>query len=181
LLLLLILLGVAGIATAAWALWRVASVFDELKTEAAQTRTLQLLLLFAPGVAAAADDPAKLLVWHPLAAAARRLFTAEFAALDRAAGGAFPFSAEAIEQAHARWTADWLAWERAHDQTYKFKAAEADAAEAPTPTLKRARQSAVETEKLELYQARYGQYVRVGKALQGLLAASDAKKGTERG
>ena len=59
--------------------------------------------------------------------ASRQLFPAEFAALDRAAGGTFPFTTEQIQAAHAQWTADWLAWERAHDAEYKLKAAVARA------------------------------------------------------
>ncbi len=53
----------------------------------------QLLALFAPGVAAVAEEPRALLAWQPLAVTARKIFPAEFAALDRAAGGTFPFSA----------------------------------------------------------------------------------------
>ncbi len=41
----------------------------------------------------------------------------------------FPFGPDQIQNAHARWTADWLAWELVHDTEYKLKAA---AAEAPS-------------------------------------------------
>jgi hypothetical protein len=79
-----------------------------------------------------------------------------------------------IQAAHAQWTADWLAWERAHDAEYKLKAAaaEADLAAANTPVA-RARLEATEREKLELYQRRYQEYVRVAKALQALSTAAD--------
>ena len=37
-------------------------------------------------------------------------------------GSTFPFSKDVIAAAHARWTAEWLAWEKPHDGTYKLKA-----------------------------------------------------------
>jgi hypothetical protein len=127
--------------------------------------------MFAPAVSAAAADPRAILVWQPLAGTARQLFPEEFAQIDAAAGGRFPFSKERLEAAHAHWTADWLAWERTHDSEYKLKAAVAEqelVAAGPSPVL-RARLDAVEREKLELYQRRYEEYVRVAKALQALL------------
>ena len=129
------------------------------------------MTLFAPGIAAAAGDPCALLSWQPLARTARTLFPDECAALDRASGSKFPFSADQIQAAHSRWTADWLAWEQTHDIEYKLKAAEIEAAlQGPEGlTLGRARLDAVEREKLERYQRRYEEYVRVGKALQALM------------
>ena len=38
----------------------------------------------------------------------------------------FPFTPDQVQAAHAQWTADWLAWERAHDAEYKLKAAAAE-------------------------------------------------------
>ena len=102
---------------------------------------------------------------------ARQMFPAEFAELDAAAGGAFPFSQDRLQTAHAQWTADWLGWERTHDAEYKLKAAVVEqemAASGGSPVL-RARLDAVEQEKLELYQRRYAEYVRVAKALQALV------------
>ena len=130
-----------------------------------------LLALFAPAVAAAAADPRAIVAWQPLAATARTLYPKQFAELDRACGSTFPFSTEAIERAHARWTADWLAWEKAHDATYKLKAlvAQQELHGDTTSPVARARLDAVEREKLELYQRRYEEYVRVGKALHGLV------------
>jgi hypothetical protein len=106
-----------------------------------------------------------------VAAAARKLFPEEFAAIDRAAGAIFPFDPKQIQAAHARWTAEWLAWERTHDAEYKLKAqaAEADLALSGGSAIARGRLEAVEREKIELYQRRYEEYVRVGKALQTLL------------
>jgi hypothetical protein len=135
-----------------------------------RARVLGLLAMFAPAVSAANADPRAILVWQPLAKTARHLFPGEFAELDAAAGGTFPFSKERVESAHAHWTADWLAWERTHDSEYKLKAALVEqelVAAGPSPVL-RARLDAVEREKLEFYQRRYEEYVRVAKALQAL-------------
>ena len=75
-----------------------------------------------------------------------------------------------MQAAHAQWTADWLAWERAHDSEYKLKAAVAAAelAAAGDSQVARGKADAVEREKLDLYQRKYAEYVRVAKALHGL-------------
>ena len=165
------LLSAVIVAGAAW--WAATLVQRELKAareEAARGRALDLIALFAPGVAAAQDDPRALLTWQPLAVTARTACPDVFAALDLAAGGEFPFTGEQIQAAHSRWTADWLAWERAHDGEFKLKAAaaEEEVARSNGAALARARFDAVEREKLELYQRRYTDYVRVSKALQAL-------------
>src|SRR6185295_6568627 len=119
----------AALAVAAVIYWAAQLLVAELKAardEAARTRALALMQLFAPGVSAGAQDPRALLVWQPLARTARQMFPAELAALDRAAGGTFPFTKEQLQTAHADWTTAWLAWERAHDAEYKLKAAEAE-------------------------------------------------------
>jgi hypothetical protein len=131
-------------------------------------RTLSILSLFGPAVAAVQDDPKALLVWQPIAATVRKLFPNECAALDAAGGSPFPFGPDVIAAAHARWSADWLAWEATHDATYKMKAAVA--AQDAESAAGRARVEAVEREKLDLYQRRYEEYVRVSKALQKLAA-----------
>lgn len=151
---------------------RVAKEMAAARKEEMRRRTEQLMNLFATGLAAAADDPRALLVWQPFAVIARKVFPDEFTALDHASGGRFPFTKEYIEAAHARWSADWLAWERTHDSDYKLKAAEAEeqitASGAPV-TLVRARLEAIEREKLELYQRHYSEYVQVSKALKALM------------
>lgn len=127
--------------------------------------------LFAPGIAASAADPRAMLTWVPLAQTARQLYPDAFAVLDQAAGARFPFTGEQVQAAHARWSSEWLAWERAHDGEYKLKAAVAEAeliAAGNTPIAK-ARLDAVDREKLDLYQRRYEEYVRVSKALQALM------------
>src|SRR4029077_4552900 len=126
----------------------------------ATDRIATLLTLFAPALVETQRDPRAFLVWQPIARGARRLFPAEFAALDRATGGTFPFPAERIDAAHAQWTADWLAWELAHDTEYKLKtaAAEHELAAQGGSAVARARLDSVEREKLDLYQRRYAEY-----------------------
>jgi uncharacterized protein with von Willebrand factor type A (vWA) domain len=130
-----------------------------------------LLALFAPAVAAAITDPRAVLAWQPLAVTARTLHPREFAEFDRAFGSTFPFSPESIERAHARWTADWLAWERRHDAEFKLKAAtvEHELGVNATSPFGRARLDAVEQEKLDLYQQHYEEYTRIAKGLQALI------------
>ena len=110
------------------------------------------------------------MAWHAIASSARRVFPNEFAALDRASGATFPFSKGQIEDAHAHWTAEWLAWESTHDAEFKLKAAviEQEAAASGGSAVLRARLDSVEREKLDSYQRRYEEYVRLAKALQAL-------------
>jgi hypothetical protein len=162
----------AAIVVAAAILWVAHALVPELRaarTEATRTRALAVLQTFSPGIAAAHADPRALITWVPLARAARQLLPAEFALLDAAAGGCFPFNTERIQAAHAQWTAEWLAWERAHDAEYKLKAAVLDRELASGESaVVRARLEAVEREKLDLYQRHYQEYVQIAKALQSL-------------
>jgi len=154
----------------AWAALQVVGELRAAREETARDRESALLALFAPAIAAAQADPRAYLVWQPIAKIARQMFPTESAALDRAAGGTFPFTAEQIQAAHAQWTADWLAWERLHDAEYKLKAAHAasELATANDAGVARGKVDAIEREKLDLYQRRYSEYVRVAKALQAL-------------
>ena len=158
-------------AAIAWAGLRIATAVQASRPDPRRARVLELLAIFAPAVGAAADDPRAILVWHPLARTARQIFPEEFAELDAAAGAVFPFNQKGLQMAHAHWTADWLGWERTHDSEYKLKAAmvEQEVAATGTSPVLRARLDAVEREKLDLYQRRYGEYVRVAKALQALV------------
>lgn len=156
-----------------WAALQIVAAMKAAREDAARDRALAIAELFASAQAAVERDPRALLTWHPLAQIVRQLCPADVASLDRAAGGTFPFAKEQIQSAHAQWTADWLGWERSHDAEYKLKAAslEHELALDPTPggsTVARARLEAVEREKLDLYQRRYQDYVRVAKALQAL-------------
>jgi len=144
------------------------------REDALRTRALSIAQMFAAGVASAQSDPRVLLAWQPLARTIRQLMPTECAALDKAAGAEFPFTAAQIQAAHAQWTADWLAWERSHDAEYKSKAAVAEqelAASGGSPAA-RARLDTIEREKLELYQRRYQDYIQIAKALQGLIASA---------
>jgi hypothetical protein len=124
-----------------------------------------LLALFASASVEIRDDPRRLLDWQPTIDLARRLFEPAMARLDAAAGRPFPFGPAEARDAHARWTSAWLAWERAHDEEYKLKAAAAEAAGGADV---RAAVAAIERDKLERYQRRYEEYVRVGKALAAI-------------
>ena len=151
-------------------LMRLRSRLDADRRDAAIDAMMQT---FGPAQAAALMDPQQLLAWYPLAQAARRLRPDAFAALDAATGHAFPFTREQVEQAHARVTSDWLAWEKAHDEEYRVKAAAAEQemtrAAGDAATLARARLERIQHEKIERYQQRYEEYVRTAKALQALL------------
>jgi len=167
----MVLLAALVVAAALW--WTSQQIVREMRAardEASRARMLALMELFAPAIVAAQSDPRAFLVWQPLAAIARQLFPADSVALDRAAGGRFPFTPEQLQAAHAQWTAEWLAWERTHDGEYKLKAAIAEqelSAAGSSPVL-RGKLDAVEREKLDSYQRRYSEYVRIAKALQAL-------------
>ena len=149
-----------------YAVWRVG---DELRRTRHDAAIQQQLAMFASAVAAAQHDPKQLLAWYPLSQTSRKLFPEAFKALDDAAGGTFPFTKEHLKAAHARCTADWLAWERAHDAEYAVKAAEVqdqiDRAQVQASPLLRTRLAAIEQQKLERYQQRYEEYIKTAKAL----------------
>ena len=136
-------------------------------------RQIQMVLAtFGPLAERAASNPQVLLAWHPVAETARRLFPAAFAAIETAAGERFPFGPVQIEAAHARWTTDWLEWERANDAEHRHRSAaieeEIDRAGDTASSEARARLDALERERLERYQRRYEEYVRVSRALAEL-------------
>ncbi len=151
---------------------KISSELRQARDDQRLSRQLAIATLFAPGIASALEEPRTLLTWQPLAKSLRAAFPAEFAALDAGAGSTFPFTKDMLSSAHSRWTAAWLAWERSHDGTYKLKALamQHELGSDAGSDLGRAKLEAVEREKLELYQRRYEEYVRVGKALQALIA-----------
>ena len=150
---------------------KISSELQQARNDQRLSRQLAIAGLFAPAIASVHEDPRAVLTWQPLAKSLRVVFPAEFAALDAASGSTFPFSKDALSAAHSRWTADWLAWERSHDGIYKLKAlaTQHELQGEAVSDLGRAKLDAVEREKLELYQRRYEEYVRVGKALQALI------------
>jgi hypothetical protein len=169
----LLILGSALVVAAAVlaAAFHLAATMRASGEDRTRTRALELIGMFAPAISAADSDPRAILTWEPLARTARQMFPAEFARLDAASGGRFPFDEARVEAAHAKWTADWLAWEHAHDGEFKLKAAAVEqqmTVAGSTPVL-RAELDAIERQKLELYQRRYGEYVRVARSLQALV------------
>ena len=150
------------------------AVLRELKIRRREVALQHAVVTFGPALAAVDADPRQLLVWHPLASIERRLMPEVFAELDQASGGRFPFAQAVVHAAHTRWTAQWLSWERAHDAEYKLRAAQLEAeaegrGESGWP-ITRARIEAVDREKLERYQQRYEEYIRIAKALAALEA-----------
>ena len=151
-------------------LWRIRG---ELHRRDREARIQAALQTFGPAQAAVQADPNLLVTWYPLAQAARRLEPDTFARLDAAVGGTFPFTREQIERAHAKVSSEWLAWEQAHDEEYRLRAAAAEQeltrASGDAATLARARLERIQHEKIERYQQRYETYIRSSKALQALL------------
>ncbi|HKY19714.1 MAG TPA: hypothetical protein VJM31_00725 [Vicinamibacterales bacterium] len=155
-------------AVIAYAVWRIGNLLERRYRDMALQ---QLLATFAPAAAAVQQDPKQLLAWYPLAQTGRTLFPDAFKALDRAAGGTFPFTTQQLQAAHARCSSEWLAWERAHDAEFSVKTAqvqdEIDRVGHASPLL-RTRLAAIEQQKLESYQQRYEEYIKTAKALAAL-------------
>ena len=145
----------------------------EVRRRAEHATIATLVQTFGPALVDVEREPRQLLAWHPLAEATRKMFPAAFSALDTATGSRFPFSKELVERAHATVSSEWLAWEKAHDEEYRIKAAAAEqemtGAAGEAAALARARLDRIQHEKIERYQQRYEQYVRTAKALQALL------------
>ena len=148
-------------------------VASVLRARRRDAQILGLLATFGPVAERARSDPRVLLAWYPAAAAARRTFAEACAAIDQDGTDRFPFGAIQLEAAHARWTADWLEWERDHDAEYRQKSEAAEAelgrSTGATSQAARTRLEAVEREKIEHYQRRYEEYVRVSRALATLI------------
>lgn len=160
----------AAMLVAAAVVWAALRVSRPAPRHAANDRVLPLLQMFAPVAADPAFDARQVLAWQPIAAAARQLYPHEFAELDRAFGGRYPFTRERLQTVHARWTSDWLVWERAHDGEFRLKAVALEASGA-VESVTRAQLDVLEREKLDAYQRRYEEYVRVSKAIQTALDA----------
>src|SRR5262245_56675178 len=102
---------------------RIALAVSGSRDPAADARARALIATFGEAITAADRDPRVLVGWQRLAVAARALDPEAFALVDRAWGDPFPYSKDRIQDAHSRWTTEWLAWERTHDHEYKLKAA----------------------------------------------------------
>src|SRR4030095_12094613 len=97
----MVLLAALIVVAALW--WTSQQIVGEMRAardEASRARMLALMELFAPAIAAAQSDPRPFLVGQPRAKMAHQLFPADCAALDRAAGGRFPFTPEQVQAAH---------------------------------------------------------------------------------
>ena len=149
------------------------TVTRELRAFRSESARHAVLGTFGSAQAAVHANPTLLLTWYPLAQAARKLDPATFAALDAATGATFPFTREKVERAHARVSSEWLAWEQAHDEEYRVKAATAEqemaGSSGEAARVARARLDRIQHEKIERYQQRYELYIRTAKALQALL------------
>ena len=147
-------------------------VIVALRLRRRDAQICELLATFGPIAERAQSDPRVLLAWYPAAETARRIFPEACAALDGGATDRFPFGAAQLEAAHARWTADWLEWERHQEAEYRRKSevieAELDRSEGAASTSPRARLETLEQERLEQYQRRYEEYVRISRALAKL-------------
>ncbi len=153
-------------------------IWREVQRRRREAAVQAMLATFGPAQAAVQQDARQLLAWQPLADSSRKLFPEAFAALDAATGQRFPFSKAVIDRVHSKWTADWLAWEKAHDEEYRLKAAaveqEIGRATGEAVALAKARLDRVQHEKIERYQQRYEEYILTAKALQGLLQSAPA-------
>jgi hypothetical protein len=156
-------------AVIAWAAHRLTDAMAKGRRDETRAGALRLFEIFTPAIHAE-RDPRAIVIWEAHARRARAIFPAEFAALDRDGGGRFPFDKRQLQAAHSQWTAEWLAWEREHDASYKLKAAvlERELAGA-SDAVARSQIESLEREKLDLYQRRYQDYVTMAKALQTLV------------
>ena len=156
-------LGVIAVAVAA---------IVEMRRRRRDQLVASLLATFGPAVAKVQVEPRELVAWATVAATARALFPDTFKELDAASGARFPFPGTVIEDVHARWTSQWLAWEREHDLECKRRASrvEVELARASAEDAPRlhSQLAAIEQEKLQRYQERYEEYVRVGRAMGDL-------------
>ena len=138
---------------------------------------LVALLLTTVGPAIARAAPRELLGWKRVAETVRQLFPKAVATIEAQNGERFPLTSNIIESAHARWTAEWLAWERGHDAEFTHRTsaleAELEANDERQSSVGRARLAVLEDEKLQTYQQRYEEYVRIGNGLIALIGDSD--------
>ena len=142
---------------------------------------LAALLLASVGPATARADGRELLGWRRVAAMLREVLPEAVRTIEQGTGQPFPFPREVTEDAHARRTADWLAWERAHDIRFRQRTSDLEtelrgSGEMDTAAGK-ARLAALDDEKLQDYQRRYEEYVRVGRELAALAGSADEAAG----
>ncbi len=144
----------------------------DLERQHRERLAMVLLTRVAPMVARA--EPRELLAWRGAARAVRVLYPEIVADLEQASGERFPFTPALVEGCQARWSAEWLAWERQHDAEYKVRVRTAEAelrAEGRDDSPEgRARLASIEDAKLQSYQQRYEEYARIARDLTALAA-----------
>ena len=149
------------------------TVYERRVRKQEHKEQLMAVLLTASAAAIARAEPRELLAWQSTAKTVRRLFPDVVAELEAKGGESFPIPKKVAEDAHAKWTAEWLAWERHHDVEFRKRTsvleAELKAGGHEHSPDGHARIAALEDEKLQSYQRRYEEYVQVGKGLTDLL------------
>ena len=147
-----------------------------LRARRRDAQIFDLLATFVPVAERARSDPRVLLAGYPTAEAARRTFPDAFAAIGQNGTNRFPFGAAQLEAAHARWTTDWLEWERNHDAEYRQKSEaieiELDRSTGVASQAARTRLETLERQKLARYQRRYEEYVQTSRALANITGAT---------
>ena len=73
------------------------------------------------GIASAASDPRAFLIWQRSPPHGSSIPRRSPCSTWRRRH--VPFTVDQLQAAHARWSTDWLAWERLHDGEHKLKAA----------------------------------------------------------
>ena len=149
------------------------TVYERRVRKQEHKEQLMAVLLTASAAAIARAEPRELLAWQSTAKTVRRLFPDVVAELESKGGESFPIPKKVAEDAHAKWTAEWLAWESHHDVEFRKRTsvleAELKAGGHEHSPDGHARIAALEDEKLQSYQRRYEEYVQVGKGLTDLL------------
>ena len=149
------------------------TVYERRVRKQEHKEQLMAVLLTASAAAIARAEPRELLAWQSTAKTVRTLFPDVVAELESKGGESFPIPKKVAEDAHAKWTAEWLAGESHHDVEFRKRTsvleAELKAGGHEHSPDGHARIAALEDEKLQSYQRRYEEYVQVGKGLTDLL------------
>ena len=156
-----------------------------LQRELKRQHRERLAAMFVTGLVpvVARSDPQELIAWSGAIGMARAMYPEIVENLDAASGGQFPFTSELIEKAHSKWTTEWLSWERKHDTEFKERTREVLAHSGSFGDSMsqgdRAKLDSIEDDKLQSYQRKYEEYIRIGNALSALSAKGPNKEGHE--
>ena len=135
------------------------TVYERRVRKQEHKEQLMAVLLTASAAAIARAEPRELLAWQSTAKTARRLFPDIVAEIESKGGESFPIPKKVVEDAHAKWTAEWLAWEHHHDADFRKRTSVLEAelqagGQEHTPD-GHARIAALEDEKLQSYHKIY--------------------------